>query len=77
MKSNKIYPDSSIGALSFLKDVSNINLNDAVASSDFKTKGVWLIEHRKNIGADMSIVYLRGYSDKPGSIREQNRFESL
>lgn len=77
MKSDKIYPDSGVGAISFLKDVSAINLNGAIASSDFKTKGVWLVEHRKNVGSDMSIVYLRGYTDKPGSIREQNKFESV
>jgi hypothetical protein len=77
MINNRIYNDSSIGAISFLKDASKINLNGAIASADHKIQGVWLVEHRQNVGADMSIVYLRGYKDGIGNIREKNTFESV
>ena len=77
MISNKIYPDTGVGAMSFLKDAAKINLTGAIASADHKIHGVWLVEHRQNKGADMSIVYLKSYKDGSGNIRDTNTFETV
>lgn len=77
MKSDKIYPDTGVGAISFLKDNSTINLEGAITSPDHKLKGVWLVEHRADPNTSMSIVYLKNHKDRTGSFRENNTFESL
>lgn len=67
------YPDTSAGALQYLKDDSKgLNLTGAKVFPDPVVHGVW--------GVDLTdgrrvIVYLAGYPDPWGESRKYNDFE--
>jgi hypothetical protein len=70
----KKYPDTMAGALEFLKDESTFDLRGAVGKMD-SVEGVWLIT--MPLTHEAAIVYLAGYKDPFGKIREHNDFEKV
>ena len=69
----KIYPDTEAGALSYLKEVSDINLKNATAYADPYHVGVWIVNHPNDKRFRKSIVYL---INKNRTNRDINDFES-
>lgn len=75
---DKKYPDSKEGAVQMLRDDTRLKLSDKPRGrSDPYVEGVWLIslDPTENDGNDCVIVYLAGYRDPFGRIRERNDFE--
>ena len=73
----KTYPDTAKGAIQYLKDDSTLNLKHATAKADPKVDGVWLVKMPKeDESSRYGIVYLAGYKDVWGDIRQENDFET-
>ena len=77
MSNDKMYPNTGDGALSFLKENTDIDLSGAIVSPDHRLSGVWLVEHRNDKMSDMSVVYLKNHKDYNGKIRECNYYKSV
>ena len=67
------YPDTAEGAIQCLEADSTYNLQNATARPDPSVRGVWLVMFRGH----KVIVYLSGYPDPWGQIRETNDFEEV
>ena len=78
----KQYPDTAAGARQALLDMSHFTLADLQGSStypDNQVAGVWMVEHLNSViepEAVASIVYLKGYKEPFGNVREMNDFET-
>lgn len=77
-----VHPDSEQGAKTALADMSIIKKEQmGEASADPAVEGVWKVtlneRGRKKHGIDFCIVYLAGYKDPFGDVREVNDFESV
>lgn len=81
-KNMKKYNDTKEGALSCLRDESTIELpddnNKIVVEPDPHVEGVWKvdIDPKINDGDNIVIVYLSGFKDPFGVIREFNDWET-
>jgi len=73
---SKVYPDTSQGAISMLIKESSINMTDSTARPDPFVCGVWEVKHPNDDEGHRSIVYLAGYKDPRGKIREHNDWET-
>jgi hypothetical protein len=72
----KTYDDTAAGAIEALKEMSSHNLEGATAQADPEVKGVWLVLLPNDPCYTKAIVYLKGYDEAFGGIREFNDFES-
>ncbi len=71
----KHYPDTSAGAIHYLRDDSTLShLDSASAKPDPSVRGVWMVVSDKAPWR-RAIVYLAGYRDPFGTIRDHNDFE--
>lgn len=76
---DKKYDDTAAGAIEALTELSSYNTTNAYARPDPSVRGVWLVtcpENKKH-NAKQFIVYLKGYKDPLGQIREVNDFEGV
>jgi len=76
---DKIYPDTLKGAIQALDDMSTLDMTNMTGYPDPHVDGVWKIEHPGQVDepeAVASIVYLAGYEDPYGNIRQYNDFET-
>jgi hypothetical protein len=76
---NKVYPDTSAGAIECLRDESALVLTGKMdCCPDPYVVGVWEVRS-KGIDEDQNwrvIVYLKGYKDPWGQVRTENDFEA-
>lgn len=71
-----IYKDTADGARQALLEMSVYTADQlGTVQPDPKVKGVWMVNHKGENTA--SIVYLAGYPDPDGNIREENDFEDV
>lgn len=72
----KKHPDTKQGAIDYLREESTLDLSgDIHGKPDSSVEGVWMLwNHEKSWTA---IVYLAGYKDPFGHIRESNDFEEV
>jgi hypothetical protein len=67
------YPDTREGAIEYLRDESTLDLSGEItAKPDPSVQGVWRIVTQDHMYAT---VYLAGYRESFGNIREHNDFE--
>lgn len=71
----KQYPDTAKGAFDYLSDVGTFDLKDCEVHADPEVKGVWAADLRD--GETRVIVYLCGYPNPMGEIRQYNDFEEM
>lgn len=74
----KKYPDTLAGAVACLREESTLVLADEpTGQPDPQVEGVWLVnlDEDANDGNNAAIVYLGGYADPWGNLREDNDFE--
>ena len=69
---NTKHPDTPSGARAMLASDSNLDLMGAEFEPDPQVRGVW--KFTLGSGAE-GIVYLAGYPDPWGNVREHNDFE--
>lgn len=69
------YPDTPAGALAYLSEDSTLDLTDAVCSADPAVDGVWMVETPNDPAVSYAIVYLAGYREPLGRLRECDDFE--
>ena len=67
-----MYPDTPDGAIACLKELSILDLDHASAVPDPVVDGVWLVKLANGVKV---IVYLAGYKDPFGKIRQIDDFE--
>lgn len=75
-----IYPDTAAGAKEMLINESIFTAADLDrAIHDPYVEGVWKVFHKQpsRHGVTASIVYLAGYHDPFGQVRETNDFEDI
>lgn len=72
------YEDQARGALQYLRDESDLDLDGATARPDPAVEGVWLVTLAEPTveGDTHAVVYLRGYRDPWGQERDSNDFET-
>ena len=68
----KVYPDTGAGVMQFLRDESELEMAAYMFADRLQHRGVWRITAR---GKWRAVVYLKGYADQYGQIREVNDFE--
>lgn len=66
------YPNAPEGAIRYLSEDSDLDLDGATAIPDPHVSGVWLV---RMTDGRRAIVYLAGYPDPFGREREHNDFE--
>jgi hypothetical protein len=75
----RIYPDTSEGALQYLRADCSLDLSRATARPDPQVYGVWLVDLHvtdPQLGQEVEVlVYLAGYPDPCGDARPHNDFE--
>ena len=76
----RIYPDTSEGALQYLRADCSLDLTSATARPDPQVLGVWLVDLHvadPQLGQEVEVlVYLAGYPDyRGGDARPYNDFE--
>jgi hypothetical protein len=71
------YPDTALGALQYLGDETQgaLDLDAATVDPDSYVKGVWQVHTPSDPEVASAIVYLAGYEDSMGRVRERNDFE--
>jgi len=80
---NKIYPDTAEGALLAFKSLAKTpkyDLSNIKIKPDPEVQGVWLItfeKFNKNTNSNSVIVYMRGYKEPGGEIRQYNDYEDV
>lgn len=70
---NGVYPDTKEGVLEYLKTDSSLDLEDATVVPDSAVEGVWAVDLPDG---SRTIVYLAGYKNPFGEVRELNDFET-
>lgn len=67
------YPDTELGVIEFVQEFfdPSINLKQPKIEPDPEIQGVWKVE----TDSYRAIVYLKGYKEPFGNIREYNDFE--
>ncbi len=77
---NKIYPDSAEGAKEYLFADSSLKATEnTICIMDQQVYGVWMVTHlidHCGMKCD-AIVYLAGYKQPLGDLRERNDFETF
>ena len=74
------YPDTKEGVIQMLKNdaspslVKDLNLATAVIEPDNAAEGTWSVDSMKT--GDRVVVYLSGYKDPQGRVREYDDFEA-
>lgn len=68
-------PGTPASAIAFLRDWSTFNVDDASAEIDPVVAGVWKVTLPNDEDYEFAIVYLQGYREADGSIREDDDFE--
>lgn len=71
----RVYENTKAGVLEFLAAASLLNLTEATCECDPQVCGVWKVTTPKDRDSPFTIVYLAGYADPFGRIREFNDFE--
>jgi hypothetical protein len=69
------YPDTAKGAVAYLRADSTLDLTNAKAQPDPSVEGVWKITTPNDVSVEFAIVYLCGYRDPFGNVRELDDFE--
>lgn len=74
-----IFPNTPEGAIECLKVQSTYNVKGANAIPDPAVDGVWLIkmDPKLNEYGHEAVVYMKGYRESFGEIREINDFEEV
>jgi len=71
------YPDSAAGAAACLRELSIFKtLKDVKCRPDSSVTGVWEVRHIHKGVAFRHVVYLAGYPDPWGRIRQFDEFET-
>ena len=68
----RMYSDTAEGALKLLRDLSTLNLTNATAKPDPSVEGVWQVTLQTGL---RSVVYMGGYRDPFGKVRQHDDFE--
>lgn len=76
MIAETIYPDTEVGAIEALKDMSVHNMEGSTAIPDPYVKGVWKVYLPNDNEFTAAIVYLAGYMEVVDK-RKFNDFESI
>jgi hypothetical protein len=82
MNDIKIYPDTAAGARAFMLD-EGFDCSEAIATADPWVRGVWDLDLSECPIEDDGelvtsfIVYLAGYPDPWGNMRQENDFEDF
>lgn len=69
---NNVFPDTGAGAIAALEAMTDLDLKGAKVIPDPKVDGVWMVIHNGH----KAIVYLKGYKNPLGNVRDHNDFES-
>ena len=69
------YRDCASEAIRYLGDDSTLNLEGATAEPDPQVNGVWKVTTPNDVDVEFAIVYLAGYHDPLGNIRDVDDFE--
>lgn len=69
------YDDTAKGAIKYLRDDSSLDLTNATAQPDPQVQGVWKITTPNEPDVEFAVVYLAGYADPFGQVRDIDDFE--
>jgi hypothetical protein len=71
------YPDTAKGAIAYLASDSTHDMTKAEAIADPQVEGVWKVMLPNDTEWEYAIVYLQGYREPLGRLRDCDDFESI